>query len=352
MTRTKLNDSGVVSMISVIFASILLMLTSLGLVRLSNDEQRSATDLMLSTRALYAADAGAQDAIFDIAVNGVGAPDVCNSSSSFDSDVAPGQSSYTCALLSSAALETSVGHNKTSTVNIASLPSGSTLHFNWFLVGEDYINGPVNLSSFSGSGNNPQCGTGSTNPNCPSPPIVKLELIGVPDSGSFTNDDIRRKTFVLRPSNTPSPAPTASFSAGGNMLDTASELNANCNSAAPGGTYMCRASVTSMSSSYLYTLVMTPLYQQRNIATGQAGTHVEISATSSSGSPVAVGTSIDVTARSSDIFRRVTYKVPLSNTSLLPSFSLLSDSTFCKNPFVDTSNGAAIGGTDNLTACR
>jgi hypothetical protein len=349
-TQLAKNQQGIISMIAVIFISILLSLLAVGLARLTRDEQRSATNLLLSTRALYAAEAGVQDAVYDFQTGGGGSPGSCYTSPNLEPEIADENSNdsrYTCVLVGGTqTIDDVIGHNRSYTLNLGTLSSGTALQLEWFLAGTDLPTGGYDLSLFDGSGKNPQCGTDVQTANCASPPIIKVDILGVP-TGGFQRDDIRRHVLLLRPS-TAGANSSAAFAAN-NMTDTTSEQASLCNSGTPPGTYMCTNTLNNFSGSYRYTLVLTPIYQQRNVVAGQAGTHFKVGV---SGGSTQLGGVVDVTARSNDVFRRVVYNFTPNGTSLVPGFSLLSDLPFCKNPYVNSSNGAAIGGTDPLTACR
>ncbi len=349
--RLSSNQHGIISMIAVIFISILLSLLSVGLARLTRDEQRSATNLLLSTRALYAAEAGVQDAVYDFRVGGSGSPGSCYSSPNLDPDVADentNDSRYTCVLVGGTeSIDDVIGHNRSYTLNLGTLSSGTTLQLQWFLAGTDLPTGGYNLSLFDGSGENPQCGTNVQTANCASPPIMKVDILGVP-SGSFQRNDIRRHVVLLRPGTSGS-ASSAAFNPGGNFDDNASEKTGQCDAGAPAGSYLCANTINSFSAGYRYTLVLTPLYQQRDVLASKSGTHFKLGVV---GGTSQLGGVVDVTARANDVFRRVVYNFAPNGTSLVPNYALLSDTPFCKNPYVKSGNGAVIGGTDPLTACR
>jgi Tfp pilus assembly protein PilX len=349
--RVGSNQQGIISMISVIFISILLSLLAIGLARVTADEQRSATNLLLSTRALYAAEAGVQDAVYDFRVGGSGSPGSCHTSPNLDPQISndnTNRSSYTCVLVGGGqTLDDVVGHNRSYTINAGRISSGASLQLEWFLAGTDLPTSGYNLSLFDNSGDNPQCGTDPQTANCPSPPIMKVDVIGVPTSG-FQRDDVRRHVVLLRPGTSGSTS-SAAFSASSNFSDSTTEQTSLCDTGAVAGNYMCTTSFNSFSNSYSYTFVLTPLYQQRDVVNSLSGTHFRVRVT---GGTANLGGLVDVTARSNDVFRRVVYNFTPNGTSLVPNYSLLSDTPFCKNPYVASTNGRVLGGTDPLTACR
>lgn len=344
-------QQGIISMVAVIFISILLSLLAVGLARVTSDEQRSATDLLLSTRALYAAESGVQDAIYDVRVGGTPTGGACHSSSNLTPDISntdANKSSYTCVLVEGGqSIDETVPHNRSYTLDLGSVSSGASIKLDWFLAGTDLPLGGYDLSLFDGSGDNPQCGTSVQTANCASPPIMKLDLIGTP-TGGFQRDQIRRKVLLLRPSTSAGAASTA-FSGVGNLGDTADQRNSLCNAASPNGSYMCSQTINGFTSTYRYTMVITPLYQQRDVVTNRSGTHFKVGVVGGTGQ---LARTVDVTARSNDVFRRVVYSFSPTGSSLVPNFALLSDIPFCKNPYVNASNGAVVGGTSPLTACR
>jgi len=176
------------------------------------------------------------------------------------------------------------------------------------------------------------------------PAYLRVGLYGYPNSGSFTRSNIsdRNRSVFLVPASVGTVSPIS--------FDTVDPLphQFNTNKSAlqavqctptpasvPIGTYACTATLSLPSGAgYLstannYFLRVTPLY---------GSTHFSVSLkNSSSGSTVnlsGVQPIVDVTGRTSNVYRRVQARVVVGNSINLPEFAAETAGSICKNMVV------------------
>lgn len=336
MIQLQRDERGVVSMLAVLLVSILLTIITLSIIRQTLDEQRLATDLSLSTKAFYAAEAGIEDALHTLATtDSLAADSTCSGDTTFiEQDV----SAYTCRLVEggSDTFEGQVPPVDALQLNLTG-SQFSRLGLGWF---RRNIDEPVGLGNISYYINNP-----SSKP-FNGVPMLRLELIRYPLSGSFNRNAIEQAVLFLRPissGGTANITPTFSHYTAGATI-----LNANCPDpgAAGAGNYVCNFELRSLNTdSYNYVLRLSAIYNDSFVS-------FRLQTRDSSSLPVAnnLQTVVDVTARANDIYRRVRYRLPNQANGLTPQFAILSDDVICKDPEVDGGTGAVTaGGNDACT---
>lgn len=333
MKRLNSEEEGIVSMIAVIIVSILLSIVALGLLRLTLDEQRGSTDLMLSTKAYYAAEAGVEDALYEIKT-GSPTPNDCGPVTPVEST----NTQYTCRLILDGLSSKNGKVTPQEAYQLDMLGSTlSQLRLQW---NQDDVDSPASPSGFSfTSGVNPRTQQAS-------PPIMRVEIVKVP-AGSFDRDAItaNRQVLYLRPTTSGGVATAAISLPNPSPYGAATIQAATCPNT-PGNGYACSVTLTGFVSGNDYVLRLSTLY-------ANGDTNFLLTALDGSGDPLSqgfFGTVIDVTAKANNVFRRVRYELPNSNqTSMLP-FALLGGESLCFDGEVSITNNTVTSGGED--ACK
>ncbi|MEX0668620.1 MAG: pilus assembly PilX N-terminal domain-containing protein [Candidatus Saccharimonadales bacterium] len=323
---SRLNNSGAVSMITVIFVTIILAVMVIGFVRLMVSEQRQSTDDDLSNRAFYAAESGIEDAKSALA-------DYMADSAEFNAemldrfdDCEPFGEGH---LIADPSLETEITCQlvKTSLPDVQvdgsaawssfMIPLSGEQSFNRFRLewhnpandGENYSlksNNSLPTTNNWGSGGNPY------------PAAMKVTLVKQGISSNTSREDVINSTrivYLLPTSGGVSTLNTASSNFG---LGDSSPQGVNCtnSSQTQDDSYSCRVDFTNLlPGSNDYYVILTPLY---------TSTSIKLSLRDNGGNLINIvdaQAEVDVTARAGDIFRRVRARVLLSD----PAIALVSD---------------------------
>lgn len=352
--QTQNSERGIVSMITVLFVSILLTIIALSILRQTLNEERGAIDLMLSTKAYYAAEAGVEDALYEIKTGGLVSDNSCDETASLFT-LETGITEYTCRLTLSESdtVSDTIDPNAAVQFDFSGGTTFDKLLIRWHRQGEDPF--PLTSTNYGYATSAPWVNPRSIpySPTPSSPPVLRLEVIAFPN-GAFERDSIRRQVYFVRPSLA---GPVTELDAnlpfdrrdpGSSAYPTPINVNSVCPAATPNGEYVCEvrfgSAAAPIDNSLNYIVRLSTLYDQ------EGPTSVEIVAQDLSNINVpqsVFDVIIDVTARSNDVFRRVRYTIPRADTTDLLPFSLLSNERICKNPEVDPDNNNVMRGGNN-----
>ncbi len=339
----KSDQSGFAAIIVTLIIVALVVLVTVGFLRVATREQRSALDRQLSTQAFYAAETGVNDAtkllLDDATASLVSSKNTCDVSDTtlWSPDLDAGVE-YTCVLVEAAPENLEYGSIGTTQPKVIRINA----------VDEDGISVPVDSLTISWQAE-----------NMPAPPI------GFSSGTSFTNqasdfsaapvlrvsltplNDINRQalventmTFFLRPSSGGNN--TGSFISGsGNVQNQGQIFETNCNPT--DGQRACNFTISSMGgvSASEYLMTIRSIY-------GPASVLVDGTRAGGAGGIRFAGQQaiIDSTGRAGDVLRRIQVRAPLTPEFPYPGFVLEATGGICKPysvyPNAGTNEGDAI----------
>lgn len=331
VTNNKTTERGAVALITAMIVSILLMITTAGMVSLTVKSLRQSTDGAQSTKAYYAAEGGLEEALLKLQTDP-------NYQGNCQNGAAAGASAQdgavTCVTVKTNANELVdyLPANSTVQLDISAVAGLQSLKVEWGLPGsQQYVAStvPVYLNNNGGS-NFP---AGAAWPIQTAPAILELGVVQYPsNSAAFSIDQVKYFQGTLGPQSSKVGAAGPSNAAFGNAYtyNEPTALNkpfvAACSTAnAP---YVCSAGVGGLGDGNRFVLRLKSRYndaQYRITAQGAGNVALPI--------PGAVYT-IDVTARAGDVFRRIQTSFPIGdNPTGLPGldYVLYSDTDICKS---------------------
>ena len=326
--KTSNHQQGAVALITAMIVSVLLLITTAGMVAVTIKSTRQATDGAQSTKAYYAAESGVEEALLNLKRD-AGYKGNCQGSSTSNKAAQTGDSTCIIVDRTSNQLFGSVMADESRQLDISMVDGVKTIQLDWGLA-----------AGYSGA-TIPNYGNGNypTKTSWPggAPAVIELAIIAYPNSGTFGLDSIDYREVIASPrSNKTSDASYAvgprsiyDYSAGlGPLKQT---FVGTCSMAAP---YQCSVAVGNLPASQRYVLRLKARYNQANF-------RVTLKDSANNVMSVPDGAyHIDVTARAGDTFRRVqsTFgEVPESRSGL--DYVLYSDTTICKS---FTVKGAAV----------
>lgn len=338
----KQQESGVVSLFTVIFFTILVTVLTVGFVRIMVNERRQSTDEDLTTRAYYAAESGVEDArralqqyyptAADRAKLNAGS---CDAPVGYSKTIATNPNvGYSCMLLDLNPPDIQAtlpgdGNSMQWAIRSANDANFNKLRISWHSLSDD-VDGD-NVAFRATGSQNPPYTSWKDGSGVAYPAMLRLQMFGYPKSGTFGRaqlEALNRVGFLN---------PTTSSSSGDfpiNNLDanTAPQDTRCTTDSTVFGGYACQATIIidpgiNPGSNYVF-LRLKGLYDQN-------GTKVKIELLNGS---TVVNTQdgqaiVDVTGRAGDVFRRVQSRVSLPgsvDTSLLPEFAVESGDDICK----------------------
>jgi hypothetical protein len=306
MTQQDINQQGIVSIITVIFLSIILTLITIAFMRAMTGNQRQALDMQLNTQAFYAAESGYNDALQALKVPGalnIGSPNCSDfySGNSLDNTL-DNINRYTCLLVDSTVdyiqFEGNLQHGKLFLIQ-SSNPAKpiDSLRIFW----SSTTNNANQNNHFRSDQSFPRAGnaTGSlwsgTMSDQDAPSLLRLSVYPI---SSLSRDDLIRnqRTYFIVPRN----------GAASVNVNDGSINDAACSSTAvnvvDGGNYYCSVTVpvSSFVSGSFYIRIL-PFYSTSDVV-------VEGLNTGSRQQLVGAQTTIDVTGRSNDVYKRILYR--------------------------------------------
>jgi len=321
-------QAGVVSMITVIFLSVILLVLTTSFIQLTINEQRESIDNDLTTRAYYAAESGVQDAITAISnitpTNPLQYPTECApEGSGVLSDAANGlDTEYTCQLidLSPINYQAKLDKYKSEFFKLdGGGPNIDSVLVSWHINGHDDSGDVTRRSSF----------------NLPSeadwtaghfPALMRVQIVTVPTTVADTvnRDTIENFVVFLNPED----LATGSVSGIVNSAALDSKLvRVLCDNPAStaDGEYICNYTLTGLADgTHDYYIRVQALYDSTSIqiVAKSGGVAVELQ------NAQAI---VDVTGRAADVFRRVEDRVNLSPDDLWPDYVIMTAEEICKN---------------------
>lgn len=335
---------GAVALITAIIVSILLMITTAGMVALTVKSVRSSTDGAQSTKAYYAAESGLETAVLklkrDPTYTGDCPPGGTNSTTSAANGV------VTCSIVTanSAAATGSIDVDKTVQLDLSSVSGISSVVVEWTTLGSYDSRRIPSYENAAGASSFPAKGSSSWPATAPG--VVQAGLVEYPGSSSFLLDDVKYYQASLAPKSPRSGDPSNSIPQS-NLLnlypynqfadDGSGALNKPfvtlCNQPAP---YQCKAAATGIpGTNHKYLLRLTSRY---------SGARYRVTVQNSSNTVLTIPNktfTIDVTARAGDVYRRVRTSFPSSqqgNVALSGlDYVLYSDTNICKSFEVNSS---------------
>ena len=331
------DERGIVSIVAVIFISILLSIITVGMVRLTTTETRLSTDFLLSTKAGYAAEVGIEDALFRMRRTGPFNQTSCNPSVDVEATVA----AYTCQLVDTVSSEFTDKIRPSQALQI-DLSDGtfSQLRLEWYRKNFDENNGGYTEYPSTHPGTAPSTML----------PLLRAELIRYP-KGGFNRTGIEQAVFFLKPNFAGSTTSAAdNFTNYNSSASTAKLLSAHCSQplTTNDGDYACDFTLSGLNTAAFNYMLRASTYYER------APISFRLEKRDSSGLPQPQNNlmaTLDVTARANDVFRRVRYRVPLLGTARLPLYALGASGSICKDLEVSTVNSEQVkkGGEDGCS---
>ena len=325
----RLNESGAVSMITVIFIAVVLTVITTSFIRLTINEQRESIDDDLTTRAYYAAESGVQDAIASIKDGTVddSRSEICtpNTGDGVLSSDSALDTSYTCQLIDLSPNEYQAyiedGDSRTFKVQTET-NSVDNIQIGWHIYGDsvNYDGTDVALRDNTELPIKSEWRDASDPTSILTyPAMVRLQIFSVPEAG-VTRDNIENYVSFLTPHSAGSASIALPAFDGG-------VRPADCSLAAiDTGNYVCNVTITGIDDANRdYYVRVQSIY---------TGTNIEIQARDGSDNPLSIVDAqavIDVTGRAGDVFRRVEERIDLSIDELWPDYAVLSAGDICKN---------------------
>jgi|GEM_PF-4224933 len=342
------NRQGVVSLFTVIFLSVLLIVIITAFIRLMINSQRLAIDNDLSTRAYYAAEAGADDALVIL-------KDAAKSGELSESTIQGGLKkcvsedlnneydiSYTCRFISLSSEDNDLESSET-----GALESGIA----W---GMDFY-GAENVAKIKVSWHQKSQGDGALIPSGLTvgqnkqnwsglPAIMRLQAVQYPASGGINS-------FAFQPGHITNNDPgditnSVTFaypiesSADSNINIASSKDAAQCNYAASDDDYACEAIFTGFAPSKFKYIRLRAINNKA---------HFKLVLLDSADNPIAIPNQVivDVTGKAGDVYRRIRVKASVSGQETGGgggdtwniNHALLIDEDICKQLEVDPDNG-------------
>jgi len=327
MNKLKNNQTGAASLITVIILAIILSIVTTGLLRLSVQDARQATDDDLTNRAFYAAESGLSDAVRFIQkeladtsntyeLNG----DTCALPSGETGDLGPASlnTAYTCMLIDMEPEEivNTINAGGLTQFNLNSAPTGNdVIRIRWHSFDED---GPT--PTFRADDSLPEQSSWGD-----APALLRVNLFSTPrGGGSLQRNDINNYVIFIRSSGD-SPTTWTQAGADGDIVEGTCTANIVLN---PYDGYACQALIdlTDFNSND-YSARISTLYRTATVS---------VSFDEPNRSFTGVQALVDVTGRAADVYRRVRASIDLGGdaASALPSFAVQSAADICKDILV------------------
>ena len=356
-------ESGVVSLFTVIFFTILVTVLTVGFVRIMVNERRQSTDQDLTNRAYYAAESGVEDArraLQQYYPNAADRPklnaDTCDAPVGYNKTIATSPNvGYSCMLmnLSPPDIQATLpgdGNSMQWAIRSQNDAAFNKIRISWHNLSDD-IDG-TNVAFRATGSPNPTYANWKNGSGVAYPAMLRMQMFGYPKTGTFGRAQMEalNKVGFINPTTSPS---SGDFPINNMDANTAPQDTRCTNDSSVFGGYACQATVIinpgglDPSTNYIF-LRLKGLYDQN-------GTKVKIELLNGS---TVVNTQdgqaiVDVTGRAGDVFRRVQSRVSLPgaiDTSLLPEFAIESGDDICKR-FELTDTGESLVAPTDPNGC-
>lgn len=324
-------ERGAVALITAMIVSILLMITTAGMVSLTVKSLRQSTDGAQSTKAYYAAEGGLEETLLKLRND----PNYAGSCSGATSSASAKDGVVTCSKVIKAPnqVEGVLDVNGTDQIDLSSVPTFSEVTLEWSGL-NDNAAGFAALPNYVQNGFPGGRGT-SASVQYPAnvPPVMELGVVEYPDTQEFTIEKVRFLQGVFAPKGTAMGDPTKILTSDAvypyEVVSNRPYIG-TCSLAAS-AQYTCKMVIGNFNrgTAHKYVLRLKSRYN---------GGKYKISVTSG-GVPVTIPGAmytVDVTARAGDTFRRIQTSFPLNGSATSEGLSgldyvLYSDSDICKS---------------------
>lgn len=326
VTNKQTSERGAVALITAMIVSVLLMITTAGMVAVTVKSLRQSTDGAQSTKAYYAAEGGLEKALLDIRNNNN--PNSCTTVQTSGASAKDGAVTCIKADTKTNVLVGDLDVDQTVQLDISGVIGLQSIKVEWGLPSGEFDANSV-----------PQYATSARGSNFPSrsvwpgsaPAIVEAGVVEYPASSTFKIGEVKfyQPNFMPLSLKPGSAGRTNGFDLYSYQDMTASDKSQKpfvvpCTHAAP---YQCSGGIE-IDPAKKYVLRLKTRYNKASYRiTAQGAGNVALSI------PGAVWT-IDVTARAGDTFRRIQTSFPIDqNPSGLPGldYVLYSDTDICKS---------------------
>lgn len=330
-TRTTTSQKGAVALITAMIVSILLLITTAGMVSLTVKSVRQSTDGAQSTKAYYAAESGLEDALLRLRrdPNYTGN---CTGGSTPASPKGADTGAVTCARItqmSGAAVGRVERDKETDQIDISALSNVGSVMVEWSKNASlSTIPNYAGTTGFPGTDSTVQWGTNA-------PGVLEVGIIEYPDSNSFSIANVGFYQNIIAPMSSVRTDPSWNIAAqpyisyrGESSLPNKAYITEGCT---PAAEYQCKMLIANFNASAFggnkrYVLRIKSRY---------AGADYRVTVRDRNGNTLDIPGNvynIDVTARAGDVFRRARTSfttVPESINGL--DYVLYSDTDICKN---------------------
>lgn len=331
------SQRGAVALITAMIVSILLMITTAGMVSLTTKSLRQSTDGAQSTKAYYAAEGGLEKALLRIRSGDLS--DDCNIGKTSAESAKDG--AVTCARISSNTnqLQGDLGADQTVQLDLSSVVGLKSINVQWSK--NAALSSIPNYASAEGfrAKNDfvtPQPGDNIRRWSATAPAVLEVGLVEYPVS-NFSINDVKFYQSILAPKSTVQGHASFGITPDANVTyprDSEPEKRAYSAACVPTGEYQCAIKILGINSdsgihaNKKYVLRLKTRYNSTDYkitALGAGGAVLNI--------PSAMYT-IDVTARAGDTFRRIKTSFPVGENPTALSgldYVLYSDKDICKS---------------------
>lgn len=324
------NQRGAVSLITVMFITILLTVLTTSFIRMSITEQREAIDDDLTTRAFYAAEAGIQDAMrairdelnpatynFDNCT--AAHPLSANISSELDAE-------YTCQIIDMTPPDYRAHLDKNDSTFFKLKTATNDINdftVSWHIYGNDSDTDGTDYKLRGATSDLLDEATWNAEDGSHKhPAMIRLQLVAVKAGADIIRDEITNEISFFNP------AQGIGEVHRGAIFDR-QVTDADCiKSVSDGGAidygqYACSMTVEGLDDAGMdYYLRIKSIYTD---------THIKVIADDGSKGLIDAQAVVDVTGRVGDVYRRVEQRVNLDNDLLWPEFALYSAQEICKD---------------------
>lgn len=313
-------ERGAVALITAMIVSILLMITTAGMVSLTLKSLRQSTDGAQSTKAYYAAEGGLEEALLKIRNNQD--PNSCTGAAGAGSQA---EGVITCTKVSTVANELTgdVGLDKTIQLDLSSVVGMKSIKLEWGVDGYD-ANSIPNYYTSTGQNQFPA----KTAWPASAPPVMELGIVRYPGTDPFSIDQVGFYEQVIGPQSKKTGA--APISNGFNTISSyggglGKPFIVACNGT---GQYQCSAGIAGLGDGNRFVMRLKTRYN---------AAHYRITVQDANNAAIAIPGAvytIDVTARAGDVFRRIQTSFPVGQNAPKAidglDYVLYSDTDICK----------------------
>lgn len=314
VSRQPTTERGAVALITAMVVSVLLMITTAGMVSLTVKSMRQSTDGAQSTKAYYAAEGALEEAILNIKKDP-------NYTGSCPGGAAAGSAKdavITCILVNQQPNQVSgtVGANETVQIDLSAVSNLASVKIDWGLEqGYNASSIPNYAGGFPEGSNWPAT----------APALMEAALVEYPNSAEFAINQVGFYQAVLGPQANSGP-PFYHYINGSSSARLSAPIPSGCTGTAP---YQCTATAGGLGNTKRFVLRLKARYNKASY---------RVSVFNGSNQPTTIPGAmytVDVTARAGDVFRRVQTSFPVDGGGPEAlkglDYVLYSDTSICKD---------------------